>query len=392
MMDNDIYTGVQTPEEETLPAADAAREAAEEPTAAAEKKTKKKEPRFRGKVKAIDPKMLFVLFGIFTAIMAAIRTFQLMYLFEPDTGFFFIEKEDSIAIPLLYTVAAVSFVIYFVLSHLSAKIPAGRPPEGKNYYLAVSSVVYAVSLVSTAMIHFSELFDLYDSRSWDSLSAFFKETQALPRVLEIGCALLAALYMIVVAVSYFIGKKSYGSVKAMAVFPIGFYIFRLVGRFIRAQSFLSVTELFWELAATTLLMLFFLEFARIMSGTDGEDKLHFAFGLGLSGASASLMIFISRFATYVFAGSAYLTDDSAVEFCDLGAALLVIVFLLSCVFDLKAKESESKDLVLPTPSASAEKKEEPALPSPDPRSEEDEAFRIADEYSNRYITGDRRDD
>lgn len=227
-MDNDFYTGAPAPE--------ATEQIVTTEVILNEKKDKKaREPRFRGKVNAIDPRMLFVLFGIFTVIMAAIRAFQLMYLFEPDTGFFFIEKENSIAIPLLYTVAAVSFAIYFILSHLSAKIPEGVPPQGKNYYLAVSAVIYAVSLVATAMIHFSEIFDLYDSREWDSMGVFFKETQSLPRVLEIAFAMLAALYMIVIAVSYFLDKKAYDGVKVMSVFPIGFYIFRLMGRFIRAQ-------------------------------------------------------------------------------------------------------------------------------------------------------------
>ena len=161
-----------------------------------------------------------------------------------------------------------------------------------------------------------------------------------------------------------------------------------MGRFIRAQSYLSVTELFWEIAAATLMMLFFLEFARIMADAEGKDKLHFAFGLGLSGASVSLMIFISRFVAYVFAGSAYLSDDAVVEFCDFGGALIVIVFLLSTVLDLKAKEHKNKDLVIDQPSAEVAPPAEEKTATPDPRSDEDEAFRIADEYSNRYITGD----
>ena len=124
-MENDIYTGADVRDDVIAPAPE---EESAEQTSPEGKKEKKRMPRFRCTVKAIDPKMIFVLFGIFTVVIAAIRAFQIMYLFEPDTGFFFIEKENSIAIPLLYTVAAVSVVIYFVLSHLSAKIPEGAPP------------------------------------------------------------------------------------------------------------------------------------------------------------------------------------------------------------------------------------------------------------------------
>ncbi len=354
------------------------------------KKKKERKPILKGCVKAIDPKMILILFGLFTVVMAILRSYQMMYLFEPDTGFYFREVKNSITVPVLYTIAGVSAVIYLLLSRLSAKIPEGRPLQGRNYFFGVSAVIFAVSLVSTAMVHFSELIDRYEEKDWGTLKLFMNETQSMPKVAESVCALLGALYLIVLAVSYFSGKEGYKGVRILSIFPVGFYVFRLVSRFIKAQSFIAVSELFWELIAATCLMIFFLEFARIMADAEGKDKLHFAYGVGLCGASVSLMIFISRVAVYLFAGSAYLTDEAPIEFCDLGAAIFVFVFLLSYAVNLRVKETP-KEIVVDAPApqaAPAPAQEDPAAAA---RYLDEEAFRIADEYSNRYISDDQKE-
>ncbi len=310
---------------------------------------RKKSSRFRGSVSAISPTLLFVLFGVLTAAIAAIRAFQLLYLFEPDTGFFFFEKANSVAVPLLYAVCGIGCLLCCVLSYLSAGIPEGVPPQGKKPLFAVSAVIYAASLIVTAWGRYSASAGFDGIRSGISANVMFEKYQQIPRIVEIGCTLLAAIYIIAVAVSFLLGKTVYKSVKAMSVFPIGFYVFRLMGRFVRAQSFLSVTELFWEIAAAVLMMLFFLEFARIMAEADGKDKLNFAFGLGLSGASISLMLFLSRLAVRIIAGDAYLSDSAGVEFCDLGAALFAVAFLGSTVYGTGAAETAEKTTGEPTP-------------------------------------------
>ena len=66
--------------------------------------------KLKSSIKALNPDITFVLFAIFTAIALAIRTYQLQYIFEPDTGFYYMEMKHSFTIPLLYAVVAASCV------------------------------------------------------------------------------------------------------------------------------------------------------------------------------------------------------------------------------------------------------------------------------------------
>ncbi|MBR1810704.1 MAG: hypothetical protein IJ766_03505 [Clostridia bacterium] len=337
----------------------------------------KKKFTLRGAVKTLSPDASLILFGVFTVLMIAIRAYQLMYIFEPDTGFYFIEQKNHFTIPLLYAVAVISFAIYLIVSYISGKTPEGKAPAGKNYYLATASVVFAVTLVADAMLCFSKVFNLYDSAIYPTFKQFLSETKSAPIIMEVVCALLAALYFIIVAVSYFTGNQAFKSSKVLSVAPVCWCIFRLIGRFIRAESFIHTSELFWEMAAATFLMLFFLEFARIMSDVDGKNKLNIAVGFGLCGAASAFMLFFSRIIAYVFAGDAYITESSPIEFCDFGAALLVVIFLLSCVHDLTVRVHAQESAPAAEPTQEAPK--QPLKPS------DEEVFRIADEYSNRYL-------
>ena len=113
---------------------------------------------------------------------------------------------------------------------------------------------------------------------------------------------------------------------------------RLISRFVRAVSFIHVSELFWELVMIVFLMLFFMGFARLMSGIGKEGKLPLTMGAGLCGAMVAFMVSLSRIITYFVASEEYLSADSPIELCDFGAALVAIMFLLSCVHDLSPKE------------------------------------------------------
>lgn len=338
--------------------------------------------KLKGSVKSLAPGVIFALFGIFTAVTVGIRTYQLMYIFEPDTGFYFIEQKNNITIPLFYAVAAASGILFLLFSYLSGELAKDKPLGKKNYFLAASSVILAVSLVINAMMVFSDIFNKYEEKMYVSVLEFFIETKTFPQVFEVGFALLAALYFVIVAVSFFTASSAHLSARVMSLMPVCWLICRLVGRFIRAVSFIHVSELFLEIIMIAFLMEFFMGCARILSGIGSKGQLHFTMGTGLCSAMLAFTVSLSRLFTYFFAGSAYLSAESPFEFCDIACALFIVVFLLSCVYNLSPKDrmekldrQENKEEVMRTvtviPSSSAS---------------DDEAFKIAEEYSNRYMT------
>ena len=213
-----------------------------------------------------------------------------------------------------------------------------------------------------------------------SLSDFLVSSRGFPQLFEMVFALFAALYFIIVALSFYTGRQAYVSARVLSLMPVCWLMCRLISRFVRAVSFIHVSELFWELVMIVFLMLFFMGFARLMSGIGKEGKLPLTMGAGLCGAMVAFMVSLSRIITYFVAGEDYLSADSPIELCDFGAALVAIMFLLSCVHDLSPKaDLEPADKPAPAP----------AQPVPDAKTEkqkkDEEAFLIAEQYANRYI-------
>lgn len=329
---------------------------------------------------ALHPDIVLWLFAGFTAIAIGVRTYQMMYIFEPDTGFYFIEAKDNLTLPLLYALVGASCLLYLVLSFLSTRKKEFAAPEGKNYFMATGSVLFSITLVIDGMLRSSELFAQYGSE-YGGFWKFLIQTKSFPLLGEIVFALLAALYFVIVGVSYFKGNGAHKASKVMSLSPVCWLMFRLVRRFVRAVSFIRVSELFWELIMIALMMLFFLGFARIVSGVEEKGKFPATMGVGLCGSMVAFMVSLSRILTYLFAGTAYLSADSPIELCDFGAGVIACMFILSCLHNLQPKNArEEKPAAAPAPA-------EPTTPMPAPV-REDEAFRIAEQYANRYITED----
>ena len=336
--------------------------------------------KLKSSIKALNPDITFVLFAIFTAIALAIRTYQLQYIFEPDTGFYYMEMKHSFTIPLLYAVVAASCLVFMVFSYLSKGLEQPKPLGEKNYFIATASLIFSVTLVIDGMVRFSELFNDYVDAGSSSLSDFLVSSRGFPQLFEMVFALFAALYFIIVALSFYTGRQAYASARVLSLMPVCWLMCRLISRFVRAVSFIHVSELFWELVMIVFLMLFFMGFARLMSGIGKEGKLPLTMGAGLCGAMVAFMVSLSRIITYFVAGEDYLSADSPIELCDFGAALVAIMFLLSCVHDLSPKaDLEPADMPAPAP----------AQPVPDAKTEkqkkDEEAFLIAEQYANRYI-------
>ena len=340
--------------------------------------------KIKNSVKAIGADVSFALFALFTAVVVGIRSYQLMYLFEPDTGFYLMESKGNFTIPLLYALVGASCIVFLLFGFLGAEFKKPKPLGEKNYYLATAAVLFAVSLVADGMLRFSDLFNQYEDEASETAGSFLTTTRSVPQAFEILFALLAALYFIIVAVSFYTGKPSYRSARVMSLTPVCWLMCRLISRFVRAVSFLHMSELFWELVMIVFLMIFFMGLARLMSGIGAEGKYSLTFGAGLCGAMCAFLVALSRVITYFVASGDYLSADSPIEVCDLGAAIFICVFLVSCAHDLSPKgdavEPAAQKVAASRPPEKTEQEKR-----------DDEAFLIADQYANRYLTEDSFD-
>ena len=84
--------------------------------------------------KNISFKTIFILFGIFTALLSGIRIYQLFALTETDKSGFFTHINWSVF--ALYIGVAVFCAVLIMLVQLSGKVTASKSPRGKNKTLA----------------------------------------------------------------------------------------------------------------------------------------------------------------------------------------------------------------------------------------------------------------
>lgn len=355
-----------------------------------------KKIKIKGSVKALYPSAILSLFAVFTAACVAIRSYQLMYIFEPDTGFYLLEENGSFTIPLIYAAVFSSCLMFLLFSFLSGKMPKEKAPEGKKPSLAIASLFFALSLVINGMTVFADILTKKNASAAGGFMEFLRVSKTFPNFLELIFSLFAALYFVITAVSYFTGSRSYASARILSLMPVCYLMTHLIGRFVMAISFLNHSEIFWDMIATVFLMLFFLGYARIMSGIASEGRFPLTMGTGLCGSLIALMTFCSRVVTYFFAGDAYLSVDSEINLCDLAAPLLAIVFIVLSIqetIEKKPKEIEpAEPAVKPVKRAAAPI--EPAAPGETVNINmeetknrmDEEAFRIAEQYADPNLS------
>lgn len=85
--------------------------------------------------------------------------------------------------------------------------------------------------------------------------------------------IIACVYFIVFALSYFNDKADFTSYKVLALAPLFWAMCKMITRFMTKISFINVSELMLEMLELALVMLFFMSFAKISS--DVADKGEF---------------------------------------------------------------------------------------------------------------------
>ena len=103
--------------------------------------------KLKGRFESIPMMAVLCIFAAGLVAVLPLRTYQLMRLIEPETGFY---TGHSATIPTLYILLAVCTVVLVVISYLSGDVPV-RLWKRKNIGLGTVSLLFAVSLVVDAI-------------------------------------------------------------------------------------------------------------------------------------------------------------------------------------------------------------------------------------------------
>ena len=145
--------------------------------------------KLKGRFESIPMMAVLCIFAAGLVAVLPLRTYQLMRLIEPETGFY---SGHSATIPTLYILLAVFTVVLVVISYLSGDVPV-RLWKRKNIGLGTVSLLFAVSLVVDAISQTENFLNILSERNAlviqqnTSLFLYLIKTGGFALIFEVQC-------------------------------------------------------------------------------------------------------------------------------------------------------------------------------------------------------------
>lgn len=291
----------------------------------------------KGRCKSISRMAILCVFAAGLTVVLPLRTWQLMRLIEPGTGFY---AQPSAAIPILYILLAVLAVALVAVSYLSGNLPM-RIWKRKSIALGVISLLFAASLVLDAITQTENFLNLLAERSTNivqqSTGMFFYliKTGGFALIFEVLFAVLGCVYFIFFGYHYITDKLDYSQFRILAITPLCWVMARVVFRFTRTINFKNVSDLLLELFMLAAMLLFFLNFARVCSCVNNRGIMWSIFGFGLPAALFGFTCSVPRLVLIIIGQSDRLATQSPFALCDLMASVLIFAVLIQAAFALR---------------------------------------------------------
>lgn len=277
--------------------------------------------KIKNSVQSISADISVVLMCIGILVACPMRIFQMLKNVDPATGFYI--NYDSVMIIILYAVLALVAVLILVLSYLSGRIPASIAPKGRQVPLAITSLVFALTLF------------------YDSVSKYFVGTQETATIIQNTgstsmihhfrslAAVLAGLYLIVLFISYISGNELYKKVKILSLMPLFWTLARILERITVVISIVRVSELLFEICALVFLMMFFMSFARVVSDVNSKGSMWSVIACGSVAAMFIMTFAVPRLMLTLTGNQENLVAGFPLNWADLGAVLFVLTFVVT---------------------------------------------------------------
>lgn len=290
--------------------------------------------KLKGRFEFISRMAILCVFAAGLVAVLPLRTYQLMRIIEPGTGFY---AENHVTIPILYVLLAVLTVVLVSISYLSSRIPMTIWKQ-KNVALGVISLLFAVSLVMDAISQTENFLNLLSERNANvvqqatNIFLYLIKTGGFALILEVLFAVIGCVYFIFFGYHYITGKLDYSQFKILAVAPLCWVMARVIFRFSRTINFKNVSDLLLELFMLSAMLLFFLNFARVCSRVDIRGAMWRIFGFGLPAALFGFTCSVPRLVMVIIGQSDHLATQSPFAPCDLLASILILAVLIQAAF------------------------------------------------------------
>lgn len=295
--------------------------------------------KVKGRVKNFAPSALLLIMAIATLVAVPLRTYQLVNLIEPKTGFY---AKIDVSVIVLYALLAVSCLLIFIFSYLSSSIPKPEFKENKSTILGVCAVFLTLAFLFDSVYQIDVFTQIYNGYA-ESLvkgATYYIKSGGIAVAIQSLFAVLSAVYFSILSASYFKGRKFYETNRLLALCPIIWGLSRIIQRFIEPISFKNVSELLIQMFMLAFMLIFFLSFARIASRVNSEKSSWVLFATGLSTVILAMTSALSSVVVLIMGKVDILYTKFPITFADIFIAIFIVALLL----DFMPTKSEIEEM------------------------------------------------
>ncbi|MGN1419349.1 MAG: hypothetical protein ACI4W6_08470 [Acutalibacteraceae bacterium] len=277
---------------------------------------------------------LSLIFPVLMLIALVLRFIQGFKLIDASTGFY---TQSSFITVLFYIIAFGSCLVFCVVSYMSKSSQNIEVSEIKSKPLFAVTLIFAIFMIfDGASAFFSSIEAAANTESAYLQTSLFKQLMSsgsVPDFIRSVFALFSAVYLFILAASFKTGSSAASSRKILALAPVGWTAFRMIGLFVTKISFLRVSDLLLELVMLAFMTLFFMAFAQVTSGVYSEGFSWRLPGFGLSSALIAAVLSITRLIFTLVDKDKYINPDH--PFC--AVDLIFFIFAVVLIFVLSKK-------------------------------------------------------
>ena len=288
-----------------------------------------------------------IILSVALIIALPVRVYQYLNVIDPTSGFY-----NSWVNPTvfgLYGLCLAFIVAVIALSHKGGKKAIYSLPDKKNLALAITSLVFALTLVIDCIVQIVKLASVFSGEV--QISQLVLRDNVGKSAVYFMCAqvifgLLSAIYIAVFGINYFSDERNHKPLKVLAVAPVLWGITRLMIRFMQTISFRYVSELMFELLMIVFFCLFFISFIKFNEQYLEKRVQTRVIAYGLISIFFSMLSAVPRYIVAILGRYDVLyRRESLYQVCDIGAAVFIAAVIFCAVAQMQYKNVEEYEPV-----------------------------------------------
>lgn len=287
-------------------------------------------------------------------VSAVLRCIQVKNNIDAETGFYFDDSHPAVYLLIVLVIAGAA--LFYVFAYVSEEANTITPVGLKSKPLSAASVALAAAMIFDALnssataadngIQSSETYfdELGSVQSGLGANSFFNNAVII-------FAVLGAVYLLILASSFFSGNQKAAKHRLLALTPAVWMGFRLMGMFVVKISFLRVSDLFLNIFTMCFSISFFVALAMTISGVYSSGN---SWKLSACGYTTAFLAFTANIARLIFTfvdKSKYVCPDYAFSVVDVLVGVFAVVLLVECAkkksnFDPNEVQDFNDDIVV----------------------------------------------